>query len=141
MSLISNTNITASQIVEVTRLIVLEFLKWSSQNLVCICHVIWRHLKGIHYTSFPAVMQTLASQIVEVITLILPECWNKSSCNIVFISCHLRPSQWCISDIIPISNINTAVSQILLFYWRHYAYILKFSFLLVSDTKITVNGK
>jgi hypothetical protein len=82
---------------------------------------------------------TAASITVEVITL--PEHLNKSSWNLVCISCHLSSSQWHTAQIPPISNINTAASQIVLFYWLHYAYILKFFVPAISDTQTVVKGK
>jgi hypothetical protein len=60
--------------------------------------------------------------------LILPKCQNKSSWNLLCISCHLSSSLWCSSCSTSISNTNAAAHQIVLFYWLHYVYILKFSF-------------
>jgi hypothetical protein len=46
------------------------------------------------------------------------------------VSCNLKPSHQCASQISPISNSKTATSWIVLFYWPHYAYILKIPFCL-----------
>jgi hypothetical protein len=138
--LISCTNTTASQVLEVIPLISLEFQGQSLWDLVC--HAIWGHLNNKYHKSFPlSNTYTTASQIIEVIILILPKCPNRSSWNVVHVSCHLRPSRvvYFINHS-PISDTITSAAKTVLVTSLHIH--TKVSVLpLASDTQITVKGK
>jgi hypothetical protein len=56
---LSNTNITASQIVAVVTVMICKYLNQSSWNLVCICT--WAHLNGAIHKSLPSKLPILQS--------------------------------------------------------------------------------
>jgi hypothetical protein len=101
-----------------------ELLLW---NLVRKCHANWGHLNGIHHKSFLLVYQHCSLSDCRGNNINSTWISDQSSWNLVGISFRPKPSKRCTSWLTPISNKNTKVVRIVLFYWLHYAYILKFS--------------
>jgi hypothetical protein len=111
----------------VIRLILFEFLSWSSWNLVCKCHAIWGYLSGTHHKSFPFVIPTLRP--CQSNSLKITKYPSQSSWNLV---CTVHHAIWGHLNSVLYKSLPVVVPTFhlpkLYCYWLHYVYILKFSF-------------